>query len=50
MLGVIWVFRKLFGKGLFGVVSSTVLLVRGFIVIVWRRKEIDREKGAAGRG
>lgn len=45
MLGVIWVPRKLPGKGLPGAAPSIVSSARGTTAIAWRRKETQtREK------
>lgn len=45
MLGVIWVPRKLPGKGLPGAAPSIVSSARGTTAIAWRREETQtREK------
>lgn len=45
MLGIIWVPRKLPGKGLPGAAPSIVSSARGTTAIAWRRKETQtREK------
>ena len=45
MLGVIWVPRKLPGKGLPGAAPSIASSARGTTAIAWRRKETQtREK------
>lgn len=58
MLGVIWVPRKLPGKGLPGAAPSIVSSARGTTAIAWRRKETQtrekegstKEGSAGGRG
>lgn len=58
MLGVIWVPRKLPGKGLPGAAPSIVSSARGTTAIAWRRKETQtrekegstKEGRAGGRG